>query len=112
LRQKLDGLNGRRDECLGLLGSLDAEQPEIRHAFSRQQAAAMASNFKQKLLNAPKLVQKRYVHGLVSEIIVDRDKAVISGPPAAIAAAVSAGTLEGGVRTSVRDWRARQDSNL
>jgi site-specific DNA recombinase len=112
LRQKLDGLNGRRDEYLGLLSSLGADQPEIRHAFSRQQAAAMASNFKRKLLDAPKAVQKRYVHGLVSEIVVDRDKAVISGPPAAIAAAVSAGALEGGVRTSVRDWRARQDSNL
>jgi site-specific DNA recombinase len=111
LRQKLDGLNGRRDECLGLLESLTPDQPEIRHAFSRQQAAAMASNFKRKLLDAPKAVQKRYVHGLVSEIVVDRDKAVISGPPAAIAAAITAGALEGNVRTSVREWRTRRDSN-
>ena len=109
LRQKLDGLNGRRDECLGILESLGADQSEIRHAFSRQQA--VASNFKRKFLDAPRAVQKRYARGLVSEIVVDRDKAVISGPPAAIAAAVSAGALEGGVRTSVREWRARRDSN-
>ena len=73
LRQKLDGLNGRRDECLGILESLGADQSEIRHAFSRQQA--VASNFKRKFLDAPRAVQKRYVHGLVSEIVVDRDKA-------------------------------------
>jgi hypothetical protein len=42
---------------------------------------------------------------------VDRDRAVISGPPAAIAAAISAGALEGNVRTSVREWRTRRDSN-
>lgn len=111
LRQKMDGLNRRREECIGLLESLDAGQPELRHAFSRQQAASMASTLTRRLLDAPRALQKRYVHGLVSEIVVDRDKAVISGPPAAIAAAISAGALDGGVRTSVRDWCALGESN-
>lgn len=111
LRQKLDGLNGRREECIRLLQSLDSDQPELRQVLSRQQAASMASALTRKLLDAPHALQKRYVHGLVSEIVVDRDKAVISGPPAAIAAAITAGALDGGVRTSVRGWRTRRDSN-
>lgn len=58
---------------------------------------------KRRLLDAPKPLQRRYVHGLVSEIVVDRDKAVISGPHAAIAAAVTSGALEKEVRSFVRD---------
>ena len=111
LRQKLDGLNQRREECIGLLGSLDAEQPALRQVLSKQQAASMASTLTRKLLDAPRALQKRYVHGLVSEIVVDRNKAVISGPPAAIAAAITAGALDGGVRTSVREWRPQGESN-
>ncbi len=52
------------------------------------------------------------MHGLVSEIIVSSDKAVISGPSAAIAAAVSTPERMDVVRTFVREWRTRQDSNL
>ena len=111
LRRKLDSLGSRRDECLRLAGTLDSEHPELRHALSKQQAVTVASNLKRRLLDAPRALQKRYVHGLVCDIVVDRQKAVISGPPAALAAAVSAGALQGDVRTSVREWRTRRDSN-
>ena len=57
-------------------------------------------------------MQRHYLHGLVSQIIVDREKAVISGPKAAIAAAVTSGDVKTEVRTFVREWRTRQDSNL
>jgi hypothetical protein len=57
-------------------------------------------------------LQRRYVRGLVSRITVDRDKAVISGPRAAIAAAVTSGHQQDQVRSFVREWRTRQDSNL
>jgi hypothetical protein len=66
---------------------------------------------KKRLLDAPQALRRRYVRGLVSNIIVDREKAVISGPPAAIAAAVTSGTFKDEVRSSIRDWRTRQDSN-
>lgn len=111
LRQKLDGLNGRREECIGLLESLNSDQPELRQVLSRQQAASMAASLTRKLLDAPRALQKRYVHGLISEIVVDRDKAIISGPPAAIAAAITAGVLDGGVRTSVRGWCPQGELN-
>ena len=112
LRKKMDDLNGRRDECLNLLRTLDSELPAIRQALSKRQADGIASTLKRRLLEAPRPLQKRYVRGLVSEIVVDREKAVISGPRAAIAAAVSAPDSPlGGVRSSVREWRTGQDSN-
>jgi len=111
LRKKMDDLNGRRDECLNLLRTLDNDLPDIRQSLSKQQAASIAGNLKQRLLEAPHALQKRYVHGLVSEIVVDREKAVISGPREAVAAAVSAPDKLGGVLGSVREWRTGQDSN-
>jgi hypothetical protein len=44
-------------------------------------------------------VQRRYVHGLASEIRIDAEKAVICSSRAAIAAAVTAGELTGNVPT-------------
>jgi len=41
-------------------------------------------------------------------ILVDREKAVISGPKAAIATAIAAQTLNGEVRSFVREWRGGQ----
>ena len=67
LRKKMDDLNGRRDESLNLLRALDNELPEFRRSLSKQQAANIAKNLKQRLLEAPRALQKRYVHGLVSE---------------------------------------------
>jgi hypothetical protein len=43
-------------------------------------------------------MQRRYVHELVSE---DREKAVISGPKAAIATAIAAQALDGEVRSAL-----------
>lgn len=101
LRRKMDDLNGRRGESLNLLRALDNELPEFRQSLSKQQAASIAKNLKQRLLESPHALQKRYVHGLVSEIVVDREKAVISGPRDAVAAAVSAADRLGGVLSSV-----------
>jgi hypothetical protein len=53
-------------------------------------------------------LKRRYVGGLVSEIVVDREKAVISGPRAAIAATVTSRNFGCKVLTSVRDWRSAQ----
>jgi site-specific DNA recombinase len=108
LRARMDELTGHRDECARLLAALATEIPEFRQTLSRQQATAIAGTLKQKLLEAPRPLQKRYVQGLVSEI----EKATISGPPLAIAAAVTAPDKLGEVRSFIREWRARKDSNL
>lgn len=110
-RSKLSSIEAERDECIQLLSRIDAEAPPFRRALSNAQAAALAAHFKQGLLEAPKPLQRRYVRGLVSNISVDKEKAVISGPRSAIAAAVTAGAFKTPVLTSVREWRTRRDSN-
>ena len=71
-----------------------------------------AATFKRRLLDAPKPLQRRYVRGLVSDIVVNRERVVITGPQSAVAAAITSGALETEGRSSVREWRTRQDSNL
>jgi hypothetical protein len=63
----------------------------------------MASHLKGRLLDAPKPLQRRDVRGLVSEIIVDREQAVISGPEDALAATVSSGSFSGEVAVLYRN---------
>src|SRR5258708_24892815 len=53
LRRKMADLNGRRDECLNLLSAIDNDLPELRQSLSKQQAASIAKNLKQRLLEAP-----------------------------------------------------------
>ena len=110
-RANLDRIQARREECIRLLAMIDAEAPAMRQVLSKQQASSLAATLKRRLLEAPKALQRRYVRGLVGDIVVDRDKAVISGTDAAIAAAVTTGTLENDVRSSGRKWRTRRDSN-
>jgi site-specific DNA recombinase len=111
-RGTVKGLEEKRDELTRHLSLLDTDSPPLRQALSKQQAASVASNLKRKLLDAPPALQRRYVRGLVSEITVDRGMATISGPPAAIAAAISSPDQMGDVRTFVPEWCPRQDSNL
>ena len=87
--------------------SADAAVP----VMGTPKAQAVAAKLKCRLIEAPPPMQRRYVHGLVSEILVDREKAVISGPKAAIATAIAAQALNGEVRSFVREWRTGQDSN-
>jgi DNA invertase Pin-like site-specific DNA recombinase len=111
-RTKLNAIQAERDECIRLLSRLEIDGPSYRQTLSNGQAAALSAKLKLALLQAAKPLQRRYVRGLVSDIVVDREKAVISGPRAAIAAAATAGAFTDTVPTFVRDWRTGQDSNL
>lgn len=75
-----------------------------------QQAVTLTTILQRRLLDAPKALKRRYVQGLVSDIVVNREKTIISGRRAAIAATVTAGDVDGRVRTLARDWRTGQDS--
>jgi hypothetical protein len=110
-REALNGLETTREEAIRLLSLLDVDTPALRQALSKAQTRAIAVTLKRRLIEAPPPVQRRYVHGLVSEIVVDREKAVISGPRAAIAAAVTAGAYNGEVRSFVREWRTGRDES-
>lgn len=100
-RATLTSPEGQRGQCLDLLNRLGHERPQFRQALSKQQAALIAAMLQRRLLDAAKPLKRRYIRGLVSEIVVSRDKAVISGPRDAIAAAVTSGDFTGEVRTSV-----------
>lgn len=62
---------------------IDSEVPEFRQTLSHRQAQTLAAILQRRLLEAPKPLKRRYVRGLVSEIILNREKAVITGPNAA-----------------------------
>jgi hypothetical protein len=54
---------------------LDTELPALRQALSNAQATQIAGHLKGRLLDAAKPLQRRYLRGRVSEIIVGREKA-------------------------------------
>jgi site-specific DNA recombinase len=111
VRAQIDELTRHRDEGAHLLAALDSELPQLRQTLSKQQAVSIAGNLKRKLLDASGPLQKRYVHGLVTEIVVNSETATISGQPLALAAAVASPDKLGEVRSFVREWRTRRDSN-
>jgi site-specific DNA recombinase len=111
VRDQIDEMTRQRDESARLLLALDSETPQLRQALSKQQATSIASTLKHILMDASPTLQKRYVHGLVTEILVNSETATIAGPPLAIAAAVATPDKLGEVRSFVREWRTGQDSN-
>ena len=72
VRAKIDGLNTKREECVQHLAMLKSDLPGFRQALSKQQASSIADSLRRKLLDAPPALKKRYVRGLVSEIVVPR----------------------------------------
>jgi site-specific DNA recombinase len=76
-RTKLANIDSEREQCIQLLSRLETETPRFRQVLSHGQAADLAQRFNRALLESPKPVQRRYVHGLVSEIRIDAEKAVI-----------------------------------
>ena len=84
-----------RADCIRHLSRMETESPQLRQTLSKQQATSLAHALQRRLLDAPKALRRRYVQGLVSEIIVDREKAIVTGPRSAIAAAVRAGSSTG-----------------
>ena len=68
---------------------LDQNLPQLRQTLSNQQAGSVAATLKRRLLDSPKALQRRYVRGLVTDVLVNKELAVISGPEAALSACVS-----------------------
>ena len=71
-----------------------SDVPEFRQTLSHQQAQTLAATLQRRLLDAPKPLKRRYLRGLVSEIILNREKAIITGPSSAIAATVTSGDFD------------------
>ncbi|MDB5397578.1 MAG: hypothetical protein JWM91_5084 [Rhodospirillales bacterium] len=78
--------------------------------LSNQQPRSIAATLKRRLLEAPKATQRRYVRGLVSNIVVNRELAVITGPRAALASYASNPDRIPAVPGLVREWRANLEN--
>lgn len=112
VRGQIDEMSRQQDESERLLLALDSKAPKLRQALSKQQAVSIGNILKRKLLDAPSPLQKRYIHGLVTEVVVNSETATISGQPLALAAAIASPDKLGDVRSFEPEWRTRQDSNL
>jgi hypothetical protein len=80
--------------------------PNRSKSTELQQATSIAAILKRRLLEAPKATPRRYVRGLVSNIVVNRELAVITGPRAALASYASNPDRIPAVPGLVREWRA------
>jgi len=100
-RAQLSGVEQARAEAAAHLSRIDSDVPEFRQTLSHQQAATLAATLQRRLLDAPKPMKRRYVRGLVSDIILNREKAVITGPSSAIAQSVTSGDFDAAVLTSI-----------
>ena len=108
-----DKLETRRDELTRLItlkeGNLNLP---MRH-LSNAQLDRFTTTLKDMLHNGPKGFRKEYMKMLVSRVDVGKQNITVTGPKAALVMALKAdNTLQKKVPSFVRDWCARQDSNL
>ncbi len=117
-KEKMAEAEAEREEVLRLIEAQEAQVRESLRPITIDQAKIASANLKRLLKEAPADLKKRYVRAFVSEIIVGKSEIVISGPKDALAEAIAGEPLthiaaaSGPVRSLVREWRARKDSNL
>ena len=117
-KEKMAEAEAERGELLRLIDAQEAQVRDSLKPITIEQAKIAAANLKRLLKEAPPDLKKRYVRAFVSEIIVGKSEIVISGPKDALAEAVAGEPLthlaaaSGPVRSLVREWRTRKDSNL
>ena len=106
-----------RADLMRLIESQEAQTRKALKPITIDQAKIAATRLKRLLEEAPADLRKRYIRAFVSEIIVGKSQIIISGPKDALAEAVSTENLahvaaaSGPVRSFIREWRTRRDSN-
>ena len=117
-KEKMAEAEAEREEILRLIDVQEAQVRESLKPITIDQAKVASANLKRLLKEAPPDLKKRYVRAFVSEIVVGKSEIVISGPKDALAEAIAGEPLthlaaaSGPVRSLVREWRPREDSNL
>ena len=76
--------------------------------------AVFAARLKKKLADpGDPALRKNHVQAFVSEVVMTRERLTVRGPVASLVQAVGTpGAVSAPVRTSMVNWRTRQDSNL
>lgn len=117
-KEKMAEAEAEREEILRLIDAQEAQVRESLKPITIGQAKIASANLKRLIKEASPDLKKRYVRAFVSEIIVGKSEIVILGPKDALAEAIASEPLahvaaaSGPVRSLVRDWRPREDSNL
>jgi len=116
-QEKMQAGETERADLLRLIEAQERQVKEALKPITIDQAKIAATRLKRLLEDAPADLKKRYIRAFVSEIVVGKSTIVISGPKDALAEAVSSDSLahvaaaSGPVRSFIREWRARRDSN-
>ncbi len=117
-KEKIEEAETERADLQRLIDAQERQVKEALKPITIDQAKIAATRLKRFLEDAPPDLKKRYIRAFVSEIVVGKTEIVISGPKDAFAEAVSSENLahvaaaSGPVRSFIREWRTREDSNL
>ncbi len=106
-------LEARRDELTRLISLKERVLCLPVSRISNKQIDRFSTSLRDTLKNGPKAFRKEYMRLIVSHVDVDEKQIRITGSKAALASAVQANkSLNKEVPDFVRNWCARQDSNL
>ncbi len=112
LKGRIEHLKQERDIAQASLERL-THQAATSAAITPQRISAFADLMRDKLRNGDTQARKAWIGSLITRIEVDDDRIRVIGETPVLAAAVTGQNPPSpGVRGFVRNWRARQDSNL
>ena len=114
LKKRLAGHQSRRAALDEEINLLERQCGNKRNRIDSHTLAAFASGLKKKLTDPDNpALRKNYVQAFVSEVVMTKKQLTVRGPVASLVQAVSTpGADTTPVRTSMVNWRTRQDSNL
>ena len=98
-----------RLEVLGAIGRLRATQGPKIDMKSPRRVRAFSQAVRNRLFDTKSGFGKSYLNALVTDITVNAEGIVMRGSTESLAAAIGdANPPEGGVRSSIRNWRPEQ----
>jgi site-specific DNA recombinase len=114
LRERLVNLRFRRDELAEAISDLSRRLAMAEPVITPEKIEQIAILLREKLHRGSPDLRQAYARLLLSEVRVNDREIRISGSKAVLARSASAGVgnTTPAVLSFVREWRARQDSNL
>ena len=114
LKKRLAGHQARRAALDEEIALLERQCGDKHDRVDAGTIAAFAAALKKKLTDPENpTLRKSYVQAFVSEVVMTKERLTVRGPVPSLVQAVGAPHADClPVRTSMGNWRARQDSNL
>jgi DNA invertase Pin-like site-specific DNA recombinase len=114
LRERLVALKLQRDQIAKLIGELQNRVASSTPTITPDKVVRVGRLLRDKLYEGPPEFRQAYARLLMNEVRVTDDEIRISGSKSVLAKCAADGVAETApkVLSFVREWRARQDSNL